>query len=374
MSIIVNAPMKASAWSRGPSPSASTCSGSCVSRGTSPASAYSTSFSRAGSCSRHGSPAPPAIYNPRNSVNPMVGRSYSGATTPRELRVARSCSGLPRLGSFQPCGQALQRDMPNRVGIRLDVHPGDVFSIKGNDQVAQLGAHGGFMGHVVVVLSDAQLLPASLPEYAEMRKLLKVRSTCNLWKVRTLESTRSNSGLHVADLLLRSDDQTDLLLVVGELSINGGELSAIDSETVEVWQSPFELRRNFRVDLMAHVVADMKDQEADWSLSTAARALLTRTSDLRRSKRGTSLKEIRDCWDIDPICTSVVVVFWQRYLFRFAQEAAFQNCLGQPLDPAKLILKWMPLKSDGVLPGALTQVMHDCGWVHKTKTPILLAL
>lgn len=227
------------------------------------------------------------------------------------------------------------------------------------------------MGHVVVVLSDAQLLPPSLPEGADMRRMLKIRSTCNLWKVRTLESTRSKSGLHVADLLLRSDDETDLLLLVGEISVDGSELSAIDSETVEVWQCPLELRRNFRVDLMGHVVADMKHQEADWSLSTAARALLTGPSDLRRSRRGRSLQDIQDCWDIDPICTSVVVVFWQRYLHRFAQEA---NRLGKNQDPAKLILKWMPLKSDGVLPGALTQVMHECGWVHKTKTPILLAL
>jgi len=307
-------------------------------------------------------------------VSPMTGRSYSGVATPREQPVAKSRSGLPRPSSFQTYEQTPQRNMPTCAGTRLDVQPGDVFSIKGNDQVAQLGAHGGFMGHFVVVLSDAQLLPASLPEGAEMRKLLKIRSTCNLWKVRTLESTRSKSGLHVADLFLRSDEETGLLLLVGEISIDGSELSLIDSETVEVWQSPLELRRSFRVDLMEHVIADMKTQEADWSLSTAARALLTRPSDLRRSKRGRSLREIQDCWDIDPICTSVVVVFWQRYLLRFAQAGACQNFLAQPQDPAKLILKWMPLKSDGVLPGALTQVMHDCGWVHKAKTPLLLAL
>jgi len=345
MSIIFNVPMNASAWSRGPSPTASTCSGSSLSRGT--------SFSY----SRPGSPAPPASFT---SVNPMIGRSYSGATTPREQPVVRSHSGLRRPAT---CAET-----------RLDVQPGDVLSIRGNDQVAQLGAHGGFMGHVVVVLSDAQLLPASLPEGAEMRKLFKIRGTCNLWKVRTLESTRSKSGLHVADLLLRSDEEAGLLLLVGEISINGSELSAIDSEIVEVWQSPLELRRSFRVDLMEHVVADMKNQEADWSFRTAARALLTRPSDLRRSKRGRSLREIQDCWDIDPICTSVVVVFWQRYLLRFAQEAACQHFPAQPQDPAKLILKWMPLKSDGVLPGALTQVMHECGWVHKSKTPISLAL
>jgi len=42
----------------------------------------------------------------------------------------------------------------------LNVQAGDVISVTGNDRIPQLGAHGGFMGHVLVVLSKAQRLPA----------------------------------------------------------------------------------------------------------------------------------------------------------------------------------------------------------------------
>jgi len=256
---------------------------------------------------------------------------------------------------------------------RLDVRAGDVLSITGNDQIAQLGAHGGFMGHVLVVLGDAQPLPASLPEGSRIRKHLKIRGQCDLWKVRTLESTRSQSGLHSADLILRSNTEAGTLLLVAELCIDSNDLSMIDSEAVEVWQSPPELRKNFRSDLMDQVVADMKDQESDWSLVTAARALLSGRSDLRRARSGSSMKEIQHCWDMDPICTSVVVVFWQRYLLRLSRETTSQNSVGHlKEDPAKLILKWMPLKSDGVLPGVLMKVMRDCGWVRKRHMSKLL--
>jgi len=263
--------------------------------------------------------------------------------------------------------------VPAGFGATLDVQAGDVLSVTGNGRLARLGAHGGFMGHVLVVLNDAQPLPAGLPEGSELRRHLRLRSTCDLWKVRTLESTRSQTGLHSADMLLRSDDETGKLILVGELSIDKKDLSLIDSEAVEVWQSPPELQKNFRLDLMELVVADMKDREGDWSLVTAARALLNQGSDLRRERSRRSLQQIKDCWNMDPICTSVVVVFWQRYLFRLSHQASTQGGTGHLKENAtKLIMKWMPLKSDGVLPGALTKVMRDCGWARKTQTSKLL--
>jgi len=229
------------------------------------------------------------------------------------------------------------------------------------------------MGHVLVVLSEAQYLPAS-GEGLELRRCFEMPSTCYLWKVRTLESTRSKSGLHVADLFLRTDSEASLLLLVGELSIDTNEFSRIGSETVEVWQSPGELRRCFSMHILQDVVADMKKQEANWSFATAARALLSSTSDLRRSKSGRSLRCIQDCWEMNPICTSVVVAFWQRYLVKLAQEASYLDVLEHVEDAAGLIMKWMPLKSDAVLPGELTKVMGDCGWLRKTQAPILLTL
>jgi len=259
---------------------------------------------------------------------------------------------------------------------RLDIQAGDVLCVRGNGRIAQIGANGGFMGHMMVVLSSAQLLSAREIEDCRMlRKSFRRGHKCDIWKVRTLESTRGKSGLHVADLFLRSDDKTCQLLLVGELSLECHEFSMLDPEAVDVWQSPPVLRKNIRFDLIEMVVADMKVHEADWSMATAAKALLTQASDLRRSRNGKEMQEMKEGWCMDPICTSVVVIFWQRYLFKLAQDATLQQDAGLlKVNAAKLILQWMPLKADGVLPGVLTKVMRDCGWIPKTISPKLLYL
>jgi len=245
----------------------------------------------------------------------------------------------------------------------LNVQAGDVISVTGNDRIPQLGAHGGFMGHVLVVLSKAQRLPAGSPEGSQMCEHLKMCSACDLWKLRTLESTRSKSGLHFADLLLRYDDQSGRLILVGELSIDSTNLSIIDSEAVDVWQSPPALRNNFRLDLMEQVVADMKDKQVDWSFVTAAWALLSVFHSPEKSSNGKSLQEIQDSWDLSPICTTVVIVFWQRYLLGLANESNFLRGHENQEDSVKMILQWMPLNAYGVLPGTLTKVLCDSGWV-----------
>jgi len=359
-------PVKGTAWVRQHSLSASTCSGSCRSRASSFGSAYSTSAFT-------GPPTP--VASPRGPV-PTPGL-FTGPPTPvtdpptpvtgPPTPVASPWGHVLQHSRFQVPVAAAGNSMSVCSGATLDVRAGDVLSVTGNDRIARLGAHGGFMGHVLVVLSKAQPLPASSPEGSRICKLLQMRSACLLWKVRTLESTRSKSGLHIADLLLRYDGQSGRLVLVGEVSVDGAELSMIESEAVEVWQSPPELRNILRFDLIERVVADMKEQEANWSLATAARALLTGFNKSLNSSNRSSLKEIQDSWDMAPICTSVVIVFWQRYLIRLAKESEFQSGRGQP---SQLILRWMPLKSDGVLPGVLIKVMCDCGWVRQ-KNPIL---
>jgi len=68
----------------------------------------------------------------------------------------------------------------------------------------------------------------------------------------------------------------------------------------------------------------------------------------------TLLDEIQRCWASPPICTSVVIVFWQRYLCKVAAAT------GQT--EVELILKLMPLKADRTLPGELMAGIRQCGW------------
>merc|ERR1712070_1180888 len=104
---------------------------------------------------------------------------------------------------------------------------------------------------------------------------------------------------------------------------------------------------------MHEVLAEMKRCEANWSASTAARAFMQMAWGSAKLLPGRSsaelLEEIHSCWKMEPICTSVVVTFWQRYLCKLAMAATMSR--GFHVDPAELVLKWMPLRADRVLPG-----------------------
>jgi len=191
-----------------------------------------------------------------------------------------------------------------------------------------------------------------------------------IWRVHTMESTRSEQGLHEAEMLLYVDRATGQLVLIGELQ-SSGTLVITEHEGVELWQSPAELRCQIRIDLMAHVLSDMKRNEASWSHVTVARALISSaqlTSGPGRPEE--TMQLVRECWKREPICTSVVIVFWQRYLCEFAAcvEEKEENLTQSTLD---MIMRWMPLKSDRGLPGDLLGAMRTVGWVTVAQVPRL---
>merc|ERR1712032_1320955 len=164
-------------------------------------------------------------------------------------------------------------------------------------------------------------------------------------------------GLHQCDVLLRLEPTTCCPHLVAELTDEPYEMIIFDSnEPVEIWQSPPALRADFRPTILATVLESMSIGLADWSRLTAARAVFRQAS-LRRSDSSTDselLDEVSDCWDVAPICTSVVVVFWQRYLCEYARATGTSEM--------DLIMKIMPLKADRALPGDLLTTFRTCGW------------
>jgi hypothetical protein len=103
-----------------------------------------------------------------------------------------------------------------------------------------------------------------------------------------------------------------------------------------------------------------------WSLRTAANGVLNRRKiqsldiadypDPR--SRQELLEEIHKRWDNRPICTSVIIMVWQRYFEMIAGSGP------QAADMAvQNILRWMPLLSDKTLPSALIKELSKCGWV-----------
>lgn len=126
------------------------------------------------------------------------------------------------------------------------------------------------------------------------------------------------------------------------------------AELLEIWRCPSELRRGFRADIMAGVLGDMVDCQADWSYTTAARAVFNSADIAHRARTDELRDEVELSWEAAPICTSIVISFWQRYL----QGLAFATGASD-LD---LILRWMPLKADRGLPGELLEVLQQSGW------------
>jgi len=114
----------------------------------------------------------------------------------------------------------------------------------------------------------------------------------------------------------------------------------------------------------------MRNHQASWSWSTAMRAvLLSANIPSYNSSHACTLDDIRECWLSDPICTSVVIVFWQRYLCQFAEEYNKMMSHQAPTDALDWIYQYMPLKADRTLPGDLLSTLSRSGWAVIDRAP-----
>jgi len=308
------------------------------------------------SASPNVNPVPP----PRSLPTPARAAANAGALTSRgpvHTTVVRQ---------YQPSGSMTARAHSDVAGERLDLvlSPGDVLCVQGDPgAVMRLGATGGFMGHVLLVTAPPRGIHRHTAEAVMFQGVWPVGSNVRvLWLVRTMESTRDTEGFHETDHLIYVEEGTGNILVVAEEKDNHFHKFETH-EKVEVWQCPLDLRKFFRLDVMYNVLAQMRRHEASWSWSTAVRAFLFSAQVPDDIRKANMMQEIQECWSATPICTSLVVVFWQRYLCDLAR---LYNNPQQPkvteVDALDWILQWMPLKSDRALPGELLSTMHQCGW------------
>jgi hypothetical protein len=243
------------------------------------------------------------------------------------------------------------------------IAPGDVLFVKGTGGLTEIGTTGGFLGHFLVVLEvPKRLAPTSWGAEALVSTKPHLDKS-DLWRVQTLESTRSEQGLHRTEMLMQIDRKTGRFIFVGELC--KGEFTVVDDEVVQLWQSPGLVRSQVQKEAVSEVCSEMKACEKNWSLATAARAvLMIATVQESDNSNGTLLEQLRQCWTEAPICTSVVVIFWQRLLCRMGPRLADK--------PLSTILKVMPLKADRGLPGDLIDAMSRSGWTACDHIPCRL--
>lgn len=244
------------------------------------------------------------------------------------------------------------------------MEPGDVLFVQGSPGgLWELGTNGGLMGHVMLVTEPPEKIELDTDE-AHHLQLVWPAGASRIWKVRTVESTRANKGLHEALLLLHVASDSSRLVIIGELGDGTVEISG---ETAEVWQSPEPLRARLDERLMEEVLGEMREVGTSWSWATAARAVFRAPSSFSGgADKLKVLQEIQECWTTDPICTSVVIAFWQRVLCRAAGGDADDFDSGAAAD---LVLMYFPLKADRSLPGALLTTMSRCGWTRRTAVP-----
>jgi len=312
--------------------------------------------------------------------------------------------------------------------LDLLMAPGDVLLMRGSGRISDIGNAGGFMGHVLVVTATPQMVRANTTDALQLSSVWPQEAKA-LWRVGTVESTRRESGLYECESLLFVDRSRQLLLI-GEVEKEGDVCNFEPHEVVEIWQSPEAFRGTLRLDLMGTVLQDMRKNQASWSATTAARAVL-QSADISTSRSNTeTLEEIKSCWERAPICTSIVITFWQRYLEKFAgcmaipppdlrpearfaakQDVSYWNSsvggwekavvveqvmegnqlLSYNLDVKKgvsphevrrrfddeavakkavdLIRKVVPLKADRSLPGVLMKTMKGCNWSCISQVP-----
>mmetsp|Transcript_101803 Transcript_101803/g.287166 ORF Transcript_101803/g.287166 Transcript_101803/m.287166 type:complete len:1029 (+) Transcript_101803:173-3259(+) len=306
----------------------------------------------AGGCSVVAQPAPAA-------------QAYPGTWQFAETAAAAGCSVVMQAAPGDPfAGTAPAPYFGLDGGLEGIIAPGDVLYVRGRAGFFELGTAGGTLGHVMLAIGTPERIECSTDEGLYLEHAWPPGGVTEIWKVRTAESTRNNTGLHEAEQLLYIAPDTRKLTLIAELG--QGEFFPC-GECAELWQSPDELRAKLHGLLVAEVLGEMRMHGADWSWSTALRAVLSSEDHFKNCEDKTRiLQDIKDSWAMDPICTSVVIGFWQRCLCKLAEATSGSAAAG-----ADLILQWLPLKADRSLPGTLLGTMQRCGWKRRTTFPVI---
>lgn len=313
------------------------------------------------------SPLAPRDVFDRSASSPRKRSSHSWMA-PKDISLAL----LPR--PTPTPSHAARKPPQSRFVFGESLCPGDVLYVPGGNGgagLADLGTLGGLFGHVLLALEAPVRVPRGSEEAEELEPLWPSDDVSELWIVRTLECNRGSPGLHQATLVLYVVPCGGLK-VAGEIEVDDLSLLqvAICDEHVELWASPEQLREPIQ-NIFDEVVREMLQHTVSWSFSTAARAFISPVQSyslvgketISAAEKDRLMHEILQSWQAAPICTSVIVGFWQRYLWKLVREA------GLGVEPIDVLLKWMPLRADRVLPGAMLKVMQQCGWIRVVPPP-----
>lgn len=322
---------------------------------------------------------------PAHSASFSFGHSWSTpVSTPRVNPAEAKQSRFQRVDSFPGSGPsaALHGRLAEWTNLtecfpaqtdRLDrlLCPGDVLVVGGGGALLQIGAIGGYFGHVILATAPARCIEAGSMSARELQSVWP-QGVMQLWEVPFVESTRAVGGLHEGNLLLYVEQPSGTIKIAAEIS-RDGSCYPCESEPVELWQSPLQLRELIRKNssqaLVAETLSEMRKEMAfsNWSELTAVKAALMGSSLDRNAENTKALAMIRDSWNAMPICTSVAIVFWQRLLCKLAPLLNFGAQQSLSDLSLSLIHKWMPVRADRSLPNDMLTALSKSGWEQISK-------
>jgi len=309
------------------------------------------------------------------------GSSEVAAVIPRQDDSEGHACTIPSWPSQRP-GRGFFRSEPSResttsclclVSDSLEqlVVPGDVLVVQGHTAVGQVGVANGPLGQLLLVAATPKSIWQHSAEAHKFRTAWPPGDVPELWKVRTL-SVRRQRDLCIAEMLLYVETGTGRFKIAGEITEDLA-IAVFDSEAVELWQSPTELRQGLRRDLVADVLEEMNMEAKKLHRMTRSVNGTSVKPRLYPVRAGTvwTLEDVQSSWKSDFICTSAVIVFWQRYLCKLARA-------GRDLDPGdqrrkevELVCRWMPPRVDGGLPQQLLESMRRAGWAKLSQKPLV---
>mmetsp|Transcript_45764 Transcript_45764/g.106264 ORF Transcript_45764/g.106264 Transcript_45764/m.106264 type:complete len:1046 (+) Transcript_45764:60-3197(+) len=307
-------------------------------------------------------PPPPPSMPPPAMPPPQMPPQVPDVARPPPLATAPA---LPMSGIAPP--PAVQIMGPSGIhvsdSLQMYMTVGDVlFTNNPGPYLQGIGAAGGALGHVAVVTGIPRAVPRHSAEGIQLQMAVPwpAGNVQEMWKVPTMESTHGEAGLFRSETLLYVDQATRQMIMVGDVTHQHGRPQigvGFEYITVQLWQSPPILRNYMNPMLATQVVQEMAASTSDWSWVSGIRAMfmnpvLEMASDI--------IAEVKEYWHKAPICTSVVIVFWQRYLCKAAEVG------GHPWTAADMIRNFMPLKADRTLPTDLLATMSRSGWVPRT--------
>jgi hypothetical protein len=258
-----------------------------------------------------------------------------------------------------------------RQGLDQMVSFGDVLYIRGTLGFGGIGETGGYWGHLHLVTGKPACIQKHSLQALPFLQMWPSKAVDCIWAVPVIESRRNVAGLTESELLLYVHPSTGRIFVLGEIAIDGALSEFIQDDTpeqVEIWRCPADLRKSANKSLKAQALADLKACGASWSWATAVRAFMLKGEITSRAQKESTIEDFQQCWTAEPICTTVVIAFWQRYLCHLAEHKARHGAADGAL---AMILRYMPLKADRALPSELLRALRSHQWEQIVQAPLV---